>query len=164
VSTDPEQTYQASLRSTHAAERQGLQQMETQLPGLDDYPEYAALLRRHVEVTRGQIARIEAALEETGSGTSAIKEGVTAAIGTVAALGHKLASDETLKNLYAGYAYQYEQIGAYRSLAVIAERAGLAAHRGWIEQSITEEEEAADAVKALIEPVTNRYLDLRLKD
>jgi len=163
MSTDAKSIYQASLRSTHAAETQGLQQMETQVGGLDGYPEYAALLRRHVEVTRGQLARIEKALEETGSSPSSFKEAVTGAIGTVAAVGHKLTSDETLKNLYAGYAYQYEQVAAYRSLAVIADRAGFAGHRTWIDQSVAEEEEAAAAVRGLIEPVTNQYLDATLK-
>jgi len=162
MTTDAKSLYQASLRSTHAVETQGLQQMETQVAGLSDYPDYAALLRRHVEVTKGQLARIERALEETGGGTSTIKEAVTSVIGTVAAIGHKLASDETLKNLYAGYAYQYEQIGAYRSLAVIAERAGYAGHQSWIEESSREEEQAAEAVRGLIEPVTRQYLDKTL--
>lgn len=163
MSTDPKAYYQAALRSTHAAEVQGLRQMETQVGGLDDYPEYAALLRRHIEVTKGQIARVERALEETGSSPSSFKEAVTGAIGTVGAVGHKLASDETLKNLYAGYAYQYEQIGAYHSLATIAEEVGYDAHKQWINQSIAEEEEAASAVKDLIGTVTRRHLELATK-
>ncbi len=38
-----------------------------------------------------------------------------------------MAGDETLKNLYAAYAYQHDQIAAYRSLIVIAEAAGQSA-------------------------------------
>jgi hypothetical protein len=42
-------------------------------------------------------------------------------VGTVGATVHALTQDETLKNLYAGYAFQYQQIAAYRSLIAIAE-------------------------------------------
>jgi ferritin-like metal-binding protein YciE len=154
--------YLGSLRNTHAAEQQGLQQMERQLDGLERYPEYVALLQRHIQVTRIQLERIEQALSEAGGEVSSVKEAVTGTAGTIGAAVHALAQDETLKNLYAGYAYQFEQIAAYRSLSVIAERAGFPQHSSWINQSIQEEEEAARAAEALFEPVTNQYLDLTL--
>ena len=162
MSTDVQTIYLGSLRNTHAAEQQGLQQMERQLDGLERYPEYAALLRRHIEVTRGQLERIERALSEAGGDVSAFKEAVTGTAGTIGAAVHAMAQDETLKNLYAGYAYQFEQIAAYRSLSVIARRAGYSQHVTWIEQSILEEEQAAEAAAALIGPVTEQYLDLTL--
>lgn len=162
MSTDSKTVYLGSLRNTHAAEQQGLQQMERQLDGLEHYPEYAALLRRHIEVTRTQLERIENALAEAGGSVSTVKEAVTSTAGTVGAAVHALAQDETLKNLYAGYAYQFEQIAGYRSLSVIARRAGFSQHTSWIEQSIREEEEAAKAAAALIEPVTEQYLELTL--
>jgi ferritin-like metal-binding protein YciE len=162
MSTDIQNIYVGSLRNTHAAEQQGLQQMERQLDGLERYPSYAALLQRHIPVTRAQLQRIEEALSEAGGGVSAVKEAVTGTAGTIGAAVHALAQDETLKNLYAGYAYQFEQIAAYRSLAVIAQRAGYSQHVTWIEQSIREEEEAADTAAALIGPVTEQYFDLTL--
>ena len=162
MSTDVQTIYLASLRNTHAAEQQGLQQMERQLDGLERYPEYAALLSRHIDVTRGQLNRIERALAEAGGDVSTVKEAVTSTAGTIGAAVHAMAQDETLKNLYAGYAYQFEQIAAYRSLAVIAQRAGYPQHDSWIQQSIREEEEAADAAADLIAPVTEHYLDLTL--
>lgn len=158
MTTDAKTLYQGSLSATHAAENQGLTQMERQLDRLTDYPEYAALLRRHVETTRGQLARIERALEEAGGSVAGVKEAVTNTAGAIGATVHALFGDETLKNLYAGYAYQYHQIAAYTSLATIADEAGYSAHRSWIEQSIREEKEAADAVEALIEPVTRTYM------
>jgi ferritin-like metal-binding protein YciE len=68
--------------------------------------------------------------------------------------------DETLKNLYVGYAYQYEQIGAYRSLIAIAEAASETAHVSAFRQSMQEEEQAAQDVAGPIEPVTRRYVEL----
>jgi ferritin-like metal-binding protein YciE len=97
-------------------EQQGLQQMEIQVSRLERYPDYASLLRQHIETTRQQLHRLEQALTAAGESVSSLKETVTTIAGSVGAAIHGLAQDETLKNLYAGYAYQYEQIGAYRSL------------------------------------------------
>lgn len=160
MSTDAKAVYNSSLSATHAAEKQGLQMMETQLTHLQDFPDYAALLERHCATTREQIARIERALEETGGSTSAIKETVTQTAGTIGAAVHAVFPDTHLKNLFAGYGYQYHQIAAYSSLAVLADAAGFPQHRQWIEQSRSEEKQAADAVEPLIEPVTRKYLEM----
>lgn len=158
MSTDAKAVYISSLSATHAAEKQGLQMMEAQLSHLQNFPDYAAVLERHCATTREQIARIERALEETGGSASAIKETVTQAAGTIGAAVHAVFPDTHLKNLFAGYAYQYHQIAAYSSLAVLAEAAGFPQHRQWIERSREEEKRAADEVEPLIEPVTRKYL------
>jgi ferritin-like metal-binding protein YciE len=160
MSTDARSIYTTALRNTHAMEQQGLQQMEAQVSRLERYPEYASLLRQHIETTRRQLQRLEQALEAAGESVSTFKETVTTLAGTVGATVHALAQDETLKNLYAGYAYQYEQIGAYRSLITIAEMAGETAQVSSFRQSLQEEEQAAQAVAGLIEPVTRRYVEL----
>ncbi len=160
MSTDARSIYTTALRNTHAMEQQGLQQMEAQVSRLERYPEYASLLRQHIETTRRQLQRLEQALEAAGESVSTFKETVTTLAGTVGATVHALAQDETLKNLYAGYAYQYEQIGAYRSLMSIAEMAGETAQVSSFRQSLQEEEQAAQAVAGLIEPVTRRYVEL----
>ena len=155
--TDIASMYQESLRNTHAAEKQGLIEMQAQVKGLDAYPEYKALLERHIATTQGQIARLDRAIDETGAGGAGLREAVTSAAGAVGAAVHGVMPDATLKNLYAGYAYQFEQIAAYQSLAVIAEAAGHGAHAGWIEESIAEERAAAREVEALIAPVTRQF-------
>lgn len=160
MSTDATAVYNSSLSATHAAEKQGLQMMETQLTHLQNFPDYAAVLERHVAVTREQIARIERALEETGGSASAIKEAVTQTVGAAGAALHAVFPDTHLKNLFTGYGYQYYQIAAYTSLATLAEAAGFPQHRQWIEQSQREEQQAADAVEPLIGPVTRKYLEM----
>jgi ferritin-like metal-binding protein YciE len=141
-------------------EKQGLEQMERQVDRLEHYPDYKSLLQQHIEVTRQQLERLEKALGDAGESYSSIKESVTSAAGSVGAAVHATAQDETLKNLYAGYAYQYEQIGAYRSLITIARAAGEVTHIPAFEQSLQEEEQAAQRAAALIEPVTMRYIEL----
>lgn len=162
MTTDARMIYVSSLRNTHALEQQGLQQMEIQVSRLERYPDYAALLRQHIETTRGQIARLDQALQALGENPSTLKETVTSVVGTVGATVHAMAQDETLKNLYAGYAFQYQQIAAYRSLITIAEAAGETAHSASFRQSIQEEELAAKQVADIIEPVTRRYVELTL--
>ncbi len=156
--TDVKSMYQESLRNTHAAEQQGLVEMQAQVKGLDEYPDYKALLERHIATTQGQLARLDAAIAETGANGAGLREAVTSAVGAVGSAVHGVMPDATLKNLYAGYAYQFEQIAAYQSLAVIAEAAGHGAHAGWIEQSIAEERAAAAEVEALIAPVTRTFI------
>jgi ferritin-like metal-binding protein YciE len=159
MATDVRSIYTTALRNTHAMEQQGLQQMELQLSRLERYPEYTALLRQHIETTRQQLQRLEQTLAAVGGSVSTFKETVTSIAGSVGATAHAMAQDETLKNLYAGYAYQYEQIGAYRSLIAIAEAAGEPAHIAAFRQSLQEEEQAAQRVAEIIEPVTRRYIE-----
>jgi ferritin-like metal-binding protein YciE len=162
MTMDARSIYISSLRNTHALEQQGLQQMEIQVSRLEQYPDYAALLRGHIETTRGQIARLDRALQALGESPSTVKETVTSVVGTVGATVHAMAQDETLKNLYAGYAFQYHQVAAYLSLIAIAEAAGETAHTSGFRQSIQEEELAAQQVAAIIEPVTRRYVELTM--
>lgn len=162
MTTDARSIYQGALVNTHAMEQQGLQQMMKQVGRLERYPDYKALLERHIETTRGQLSRLEAAMQAAGTSPSGFKETVTSIAGHIGAQVHAAFQDETLKNLYAGYAYQYEQIGAYRSLIAIAETAGETAHIAGFRQSVQEEESAAQAVAAIIEPVTKQYMALTL--
>ncbi|MCJ2090120.1 ferritin-like domain-containing protein [Methylobacterium sp. E-005] len=160
--TDIGSIYATALRNTRALEKQGLEQIERQLSGLEQYPDYATVLRRHAEATKTQIARLEQALATLGESPSTLKETVTKVAGSIGAVVHAAAQDETLKNLYAGYAYQYDQVAAYRSLAVIAERAGKSDQAKTFRQAADEETKAAEEIAALIEPVTSTYLDLTL--
>lgn len=158
MAEDVKSIYATALRNTRALEKQGLEQMERQLSGLESYPDYAAALRDHVQTTKAQLSRLDTALEAIGEKPSALKEAVTSVAGTVGALGHAMASDETLKNLFAGYAYQHDQIAAYRSLIVIAEAAGQSAQVPQFKSAIEEETKAAERIAELIEPVTETYL------
>lgn len=158
MATDIKDIYITALRNTRALEKQGLEQMERQLDRLEHYPDYAAVLRAHVPVTRTQIDRLDAALKAVGESASTLKETVTSVAGTIGATAHALAGDETLKNLYAGYAYQYDQIAAYRSLSVIAEAAGASEQGSGFKSAIEEERTAADAIDGVIESVTKTYL------
>ena len=159
MATDAKSLYATALRNTHASESQGLQQMESQVKGLENYPEYERLLRDHIEVTRRQIQRLDDALGALGESASSLKEAVTNTAGRIGAAVHALAQDETLKNLYAGYGYQYDQIAAYRSLVVFAEAAGQSGHVAGFKEAVEEEKRGAQAVDGIIESVTRQYIE-----
>ncbi len=163
MANDVGSIYSVALHNTHAEESQGLRQMQNQLAGLENYPQYAQILRDHIPVTEGQLKRLEQAMQAVGTSPSTFKEMVTQTAGTIGAAVHALAQDETLKNLYAGYAYQYHQIAAYRSLIAIAESAGHTEHVALFRQSLDEEKRAADRVDGLIEQITRHYVDLTVQ-
>ena len=154
--------YRESLQNTRTLEEQGLQQMKQQLSGdhLKDYPRYAAILKQHCAVTEGQINRLDHALGELDSSRSSFKEGIGKVAGAIGAAVHSVASDTVLKNLYAGYAFQYDQVAAYRSLIVIAKAAGFERHEAGFKTTIEEEKQAAAGLDEIIEVVTSKYLDV----
>lgn len=158
MTTDIKDIYATSLRNTRAAELQGVHTMTTVLKGLEHYPDYERVTRQHLDTTHGQIARLDAALKAIGESSSTIKDTVTSAVGLVAGAAHAVAGDETLKNLYAAYAYQHDQIAAYRSLIVIAEAAGQTAQVPEFKKTIEEEEAGAKALSDIIETTTKTYL------
>ena len=155
--------YRDALKSTRALEEQGLQQMKSQVSSLGDYPRYQAVLTQHIPVTEKQIGRLDTALSEVDESASGLKEAVTKMAGTVGAAVHGLAGDAVLKNLFAGYAFQYDQIAAYRSLIVYAKAAGRDASVKAFEMTIQEENEAAHAIDEIIEVVTTRYIEMSTK-
>jgi ferritin-like metal-binding protein YciE len=157
MATDTTAIYTTALRNTHALESQGLSQIEHQLSGLEHYPDYANLLRAHVQTTQEQLKRLEQALSSLSTSASTLKESVTNTAGKVGAAVHALAQDETLKNLYAGYGYQYHQIAAYRSLIAIAEAAGAPRARGTVPQ-IARGGEASGTRRRWSDRVSHTYL------
>lgn len=78
--------------------------MERQLSSLKRYSEYAAVLRRHVDTTQRLLAQLDQALEAIQKSPTTLKEAVTSVAGSIGAAVHAVSQDETLKNLYAGYA------------------------------------------------------------
>ncbi|GBU16582.1 MULTISPECIES: ferritin-like domain-containing protein [Methylobacterium] len=164
MTLDARTIYVTALKNTHAVEMQALQIMERQVERLERYPEMEAALRQHIQETHGQRDRLEAALGSLAESPSTIKEGFLGFVGNMMALGHTPAQDEILKNTYANHAFENFEIAAYTSLLTIAEAAGQGAHVGGFQQSLREEQAMAERVAGLIQPTTQRYLQLSLAD
>lgn len=163
MTSDVKDLYVTALRNTHAMELQALQIMERQVERLENYPEMAQALRRHIEETHVQRDRLESALGALGEGPSHVKEGVLGLVGNLMALGHTPASDEVVKNALANQAFENYEIAAYRALLTIGQKMpGTDGHLSAFQDSLREEENMARLAADLVGPTTARYVELSL--
>jgi ferritin-like metal-binding protein YciE len=149
------------LRNAHAMENQALSIMKPQVERIENYPEVADRLRRHIQETEGQITRLESVLEGLDEEHSTLKDTALSMLGSVAAMGHSMAGDEIIKNSLANFAFENYEIAAYNSLLVLAEAGGFQDAEKALKQNLSEEEAMADWLKENLGEVTMRYAKLR---
>ncbi|TPM96653.1 ferritin-like domain-containing protein [Mesorhizobium sp. B2-1-3A] len=149
------------LRNAHAMENQALSIMKPQVERIENYPEVADRLRRHIQETEGQMTRLESVLEGLDEEHSTLKDTALSMVGSVAAMGHSMAGDEIIKNSLANFAFENYEIAAYNSLLVLAEAGGFHDAEKALKQNLSEEEAMADWLRANLGDVTMRYAKLR---
>ena len=152
--------YHTGLRNQHALEMTAIELTERQVERLEHYPEMAARLREHHVESQEQARRIEAILERHQTSSSSAKNAVTSVMGNVAAALHVPASDEVLKNTFANFAFEHQEIAAYTSLIAMAEKLGDFASVAPLKHSLDEEQAMADWIKSHIVPTTERFMQL----
>lgn len=147
------------LRNAHAVEKQALSIMEPQLSRIENYPEVADQLRKHIEETHGQIARLDEILAGFDSSSSGLKDMALSMTGGMAALAHTVAGDEILKNSFANYAFEHFEMASYKSLITLAEDGGFGSI-SLLKQSLGEEERMAQWIDEALPTITRRYAKL----
>ena len=152
--------YHTGLRNMHALEMTAIELTQRQLERLESYPEMAARLRQHNVESKQQAERLEAILERHGIGASHAKNTVASAMGNVAAAMHVTATDEILKNTFANFAFEHQEMAAYTSLIAMAMRLGDTASVAPLQQSLAEEEAMGKFIADQIVPTTYRFMDL----
>jgi ferritin-like metal-binding protein YciE len=152
--------YHTGLRDMHALEMSAIELTQRQVERLESYPEMKARLARHHGESEAQAKRLEAILERHGASTSAVKNTVTSVMGNVAAALHAPASDEVLKNTFANFAFEHQEIAAYTSLIAMAEQVGDTQSIPLLRQSLGEEQAMADWIEGQIVPTTQRFMQL----
>ncbi len=152
--------YHTGLRNMHALEMTAIELTERQVERLDSYPEMAARLQQHRVESEEQAQRLDAILARHGTSSSAAKNAVTSVMGNVAAALHMPAPDEILKNTFANFAFEHQEIAAYTSLIAMAAKLGDTASIGPLKQSLGEEQAMADWIGAQIVPTTDRFMEL----
>lgn len=152
--------YHTGLRNMHALEMTAIELTERQVERLEHYPEMKARLQQHHVESQEQAKRLEFILTRHGTSSSAVKNTVTAVMGNVAAALHAPAPDEILKNTFANFAFEHQEIAAYTSLIAMAETVGDTASVPLLKQSLGEEQAMADWIGEQIVPTTRRFLDL----
>jgi ferritin-like metal-binding protein YciE len=152
--------YHTGLRNMHALEMTAIELTERQVERLENYPEMAARLRQHHAESHQQAKRIEDILARHDTNSSSLKNTVTAVMGNVAAALHAPAPDEILKNTFANFAFEHQEIAAYTSLIAMAEKIGDTVSLPALKQSLSEERTMADFIGSQIVPTTERFMDL----
>ena len=152
--------YHTGLRNQHALEMTAIELTERQVERFEHYPEMSARLREHHGESQEQAKRIEAILQRHGTSSSTAKNAVTSVMGNVAAALHIPPSDEILKNTFANFAFEHQEIAAYTSLIAMAEKLGDAESVVPLRQSLNEEQAMADWIGSHIVPTTQRFMQL----
>ncbi len=147
-------------RNLHALETSAIELTERQIERLENYPEMAARLRQHNVESKAQAERLAAILQRHDTSPSAAKNTVSAVVGNVAAALHAPAPDEVLKNTFANFAFEHQEIAAYTSLIAMAEKIGDAASVAPLRQSLSEEQAMATWIGQQIVPTTVRFMEL----
>lgn len=151
------------LRNAHAMENQALSIMRPQVSRLEHYPEVEARMKEHITETEGQQQRLDQLLKAAGTSSSALKDTMLSAFGTMAALGHVPAKDEILKNAMANHAFENYEIAAYTSLIAAAKASGETAAVTLLEQNLEQEVKMAEWIRNHIGAVTDSYIRLRAR-
>ena len=146
------------VKNAHALEKEAIQILERQLERLKNYPEMETLIRRHLEESRQHEQRIDEVLDGLGEDRSLLKDIATQFMGNMAAIAHVPMPDEILKNTFANHAFENFEVASYKSLIVMAEVAGESRFLTALNQNLREDENAAQMIKDMVEPITRKYL------
>ncbi len=152
--------YHTGLRDMHALEMTAIELTQRQTERLENYPEMKAKLQQHHAESEEQAHRLDRILSQHGTSTSSAKNTVTSVMGNVAAALHVPASDEVLKNTFANFAFEHQEIAAYTSLITMAKALGDTTALPLLTQSLAEEERMAEWIKGQIVPTTERFMQL----
>lgn len=152
------------LVNAHALEKEAMVLMERQIDRLEHYPELAQRLREHLAETHRQEDRLDELLDRFDEGRSVFKDMMMQLGANVGALAHAMADDEILKNTFANHAFENYEIAAYTSLITMAQASGYEDAVPLLRESLAEEERMAEWLRAEVEPITRRYLELKGTD
>ena len=146
------------LRNAHALEKQARQLIERQLERVESYPDVAQKLRQHLDETNAQEERLDQLLARFDESRSVLKDMATQLMGNMNALMHAAADDEILKNTFANHAFENFEVASYRSLITMAEVVGETRFVTALQQNLREDENAAQMIKDMVEPITRKYM------
>jgi len=136
------------LRDAHAMENQSVQMLENQLPALTGFPEFHASVERHAVISREQRDRLGARIAELGQAPSALRDSLAMMMGVAAPMMIGVLPDNAARSAVANYAFEHLEIGTYRSLIGLAERAEDRATRTLAESILRQELEMASWLEA----------------
>lgn len=153
-------TLVASLRNTHALEKQAITVLDSQLKLLTEYPDLHARVTEHIVETREQARRLEAALEACGGSASMFKDALLSVMGLGQSSVQGFGDDAVLKAVLADMMTEHLEIGTYRMLLILADLAGKPELRPRLEETLREEEAMAEWFDKNLEAITRRHVEI----
>jgi ferritin-like metal-binding protein YciE len=136
------------LRDAHAMENQSVQMLESQLPSLAGFPDFYNSVERHAAISREQRERLGTRIAELGQVPSAMRDNLALVVGFAAPMMIGVLPDNAARSAVANYAFEHLEIGTYRSLIGLAERAEDPATRTLAESILAQELEMAGWLEA----------------
>ncbi len=148
-----------ALRDAHAMEVQALSLTRTVADRLEHYPDLQARFRQHAQETEGQQRRLDECLRALNASASTVKDVAMKVGANLQALMQAATTDEVVKTMLAGAAFERFEAACYRSLLAAAEAGGRAAIAEAARANLAEEEAMAAWVEAQVPVVTLRYIE-----
>ncbi|MCO5734558.1 ferritin-like domain-containing protein [Rhizobium sp. SSA_523] len=158
---DARSIFVTGLKNAHAMENQALSIMKPQVSRIENYPEVADMLERHIRETEGQIERLDAILASLSESHSTMKDMALSMGGAMAALGHTIAPDEIVKNSFANFAFENYEIAAYKSLMTLAELGGFQQALTGLKANLEEEQAMAHWIDSNLRSLTMKFASLK---
>jgi ferritin-like metal-binding protein YciE len=146
------------LRDAHAMEEQAETMLSGQVGRLESYPELKERIRRHIEETKGQAARLKTCLKALGEDTSTMKDAGGKLMAIAQSLSGVFAGDEVMKGSLASYTFEHMEIASYTILIAAAKAHGEAEVARVCEENLREEVAMADWLKAHLGSTTDQFL------
>jgi ferritin-like metal-binding protein YciE len=146
------------LKDAYAMEKQALEMCERQSERIENYPELKSRILRHVDETKGQVARLDKCFEILGETPSVIKDAVGWTMGNMQAAGGMLMPDEIVKGSMASYVFENLEIASYTILIAAAEANNQPEIAKLCNEILVQEQEMADWLKAHLAETTQQYL------
>lgn len=147
------------LRDAQAMEKQA----ETMLSGMEEriehYPQLSKRLAQHLKETQHQAQRLDDALGQLGSSTSTLKDTAASLTSMMQNMITAMTSDEVMKGVLAGYAFEHYEIGSYRILIAAAETLGEKSIARICRENLREEEDMSQWLSQNIDQITAEYLE-----
>ncbi len=150
--------YLTGLRNQHAVETQAIGTIKNELSRMERYPALHARMEQERQRSTEQAARLDTLLDKHASAASKAKDAVAGTVATVAGFAHLTASDEVLKNVLAAIGYKAYEIGSYKLLITLAQKAGASDDVPVLEQSMKEEQEMGDWLGSHIPQIVDEFL------
>jgi ferritin-like metal-binding protein YciE len=114
----------AWLNDAHAMEHALIHTLEQRIREAEGHPEIKARDEQHLEETRRHAELVRGCVERLGGTTSALKTGMSSAMGVVQGLSTAVARDTLMKNCLADYSAEQFEVASYTALIAGAQALG----------------------------------------